>query len=200
MFEQVGDPEGLSETRTLDEDGLHWGRLITARSEREDEPGPWFCPPRPIEPAHFDHLAQDLRAAGAHAAQGQAEELVGAVASFHYSFVRLHAFHCANQCLTMSLVNRLLTQTHGAGIPHLVLDHLALRLSRPAFVRVFRRAVDAYLVVDDSPARRLNILQQRKQRAFDLIERVGDCATDEDVAALCADDPEAAGWALLAGA
>ena len=139
------------------------------------------------------HLGRATRCA----TDGRPEELVDAVASFHHGLVRLHPFHCANQCLSMNLVNSLLCSTHGAGIPHLVLDHLALRLSPAAYLEAFRRAVGAFMLTDDSPAQRLNILQQRKQRSFDLIERVAACGSQGDLDTLLAEDPEAARWSLL---
>ncbi len=197
LFDQLGDPEALAGERELTIDGLSWGRLVTARSERDDQFAPWFCPPRPIEPAHFDRLAHDLGQAARCAAREEHQDLVEAVASFHHGFVRLHPFHCANQCLAMSLVNDLLRRTDGAGIPHLVLDHWALRLSRPAYVELFARAVAAFVLVDDTPARRLSVLQERSRRSFDLVERVAACGSDSELDALLADEPEATQWALL---
>ncbi len=119
------------------------------------------------------------------------------MARLHWSFVRLHPFKTANQCLAMSLVNHLLWQLHGAGIPHLVLDHLALRLSRNAYERAFARALDGWLLRDPSPVRRTLELSSRKRRAFAILERLRQTRSLADAQAIVAEQEEDALLVLL---
>jgi hypothetical protein len=105
--------------------------------------------------------------------------------------VRLHPFHCANQSLAMNLVNAVLARARGAGTPHLLLDHLALRMSTDAYIEVFRRAVDGYALVEPDPARRLALLLERKRRSFAVIEQLSAGTASADV------DADGARWALL---
>ncbi|MBI4705831.1 MAG: hypothetical protein HY744_32460 [Deltaproteobacteria bacterium] len=197
LCRSLGDPDALGAERELELDGLPWGGVVTARSEKDERPGPWFIPPRPIRPEHFDWLARELGQAAAAAARAARPELVRAAARWHWGFVRLHPFHCANQSLAMNLVNAQLARSHGAGIPHLVLDQLALRLSAPAYEEAFRRATDAFLVAEPDPARRLSLLRQRWARASALVGRASAATGEADLGELCAADPEAARWALL---
>jgi hypothetical protein len=93
----------------------------------------------------------------------------------------------------MNLVNAVLCRSHGAGIPHLILDHLALRLSTRGYEKIFARAVSAWVVNDEDPVRRLAALRNRKTRSLSLIDR----SKTGDLRSLVTDDPDAARWALL---
>jgi hypothetical protein len=97
----------------------------------------------------------------------------------------------------MNLVGAVLARSHGAGMPHGILDHFALRLAPEAYERLFRRAVIAHVVVEDHPARRLVALERIRQRWFAMIERVERCDSDEQVHALIDEHPEDAAAALL---
>jgi hypothetical protein len=68
----------------------------------------------------------------------------------------------------MNVVNALLRKLGGAGIPHLVLDQLALRLDEAAYSRVFARAVNAW-TVRGSPLERYRALTERKSRYFAVL-------------------------------
>ena len=195
IYEDVGDPDASSAERDFSSDGVAWGRIVTARSEREAQPRPWFLPPRPILDAHFDVLRTALSGALHCADAGDADGAVRSIARFHQAFVRLHPFHCANQSIAMNLANAALRQVHGAGIPHFILDHLALRTSTDAYEKIFSRAVSAWLVKDDDPARRLGTLSERKRRALSLIDR----SKGGELRALALQDPDAARWALVNG-
>jgi hypothetical protein len=197
LARSLGDPGALDAERELELDGIGWGGVTTARSERDEQAGPWFCPPRPMTAEHFELLQGALGAACAAAAQGDRPTTTRALGRFHYAFVRLHPFHCANQSLAMNLVNAVLRSVQGAGIPHLVLDHLALRLKPDAYQQVFARAVAAYSVVDSNPAGRLATLQSQVQRYFTLLERLAACSSDEAIEARCTQAPDAARAALL---
>jgi hypothetical protein len=41
------------ERRLVDDDGLSWGEVVTGRGPDDSADAAWFCPPRPIEPAHW---------------------------------------------------------------------------------------------------------------------------------------------------
>jgi hypothetical protein len=193
----AGQPGDQPQELSFEDDGLAWGRIIVARAEQDDQARPWFCPPRPWQEAHSDFLFAQLKAADEAEATGARADAVAALARFHQGFVRLHPFHCANQCLAMNLVNAMLSRVAGSGIPHLLLDHLALRMSAEAYERVFDAAVRAFAVVEDDPAKRLNVLRERRSRSFSLIDRLGACTTDAQAREALRADPEAAAWALV---
>jgi hypothetical protein len=161
--------------------------VVTARSERDETPAAMFCPPRPIERAHLELLRAELAQA---ATATDAQAAMSAAARFHQAFVRLHPFHCANQSLAMNLVNAVAKRAHGAGLPHLLLDHLALRLSTGAYQEVFGRAIRSFALCEPDPARRLGELLERKRRSLALIERLASGQAPSG-------DPDAARWALL---
>ena len=194
---ELGDPGALDAERALTLGGLDFGGVVTARSERDAEAGPWFCPPRPLTDAHFELLRSELRTAWTVAANGDREQTTRSLGRFHYAFVRAHPFHCANQSLCMNLVNAVLCRSHGAGIPHLVLDHLALRFTPDAYERVFRRAVAVYAQAEADPGRRLASLALPQQRYFSLLERMAANDSEAEIDRLCASEPEAARAALL---
>jgi hypothetical protein len=194
LHASVGDAEALAD-RACREDGVDWGRVVLARGEHDAAPRPWFCPPRPVTHAHFEALHGALASA---AASSASESLVPALARFHRLFVRLHPFSCGNQSLAMAIVNALAARALGAGIPHLLLDSMALRLEAGAYERLFARAVGAWCVPDADPARRLATLLARKRAAFALVRRMGAGASDDEARALVAADPAGARAALFA--
>ncbi len=190
LCRDLGEPDALDGTAVLD-DPLPWGRIVVARSERDDDPARWFVPPRPIQPAHFTALREALH----EALRASGDEVLAPLARFHQSWVRLHPFGCCNQSLAMNLVNAVLAQSHGAGIPHLILDHLALRLGRASYAEAFRRAVAAHVVPAADAATRLAILIERKHRSNRVIARLaaGEAAGDDDGARWALLSPGAAG-------
>lgn len=195
---ELGDPGATLPTREHRAGELSWGRVVTARSEKDELPAPWFCPPRPLTWAHFEHLHEALSTAANAAESGERDVVIDGLARFHQAWVRLHPFHCANQSVAMNVVGALLARSHGAGIPHGILDHFALRLATEPYVRLFRRAVAAHLLVDHHPAKRYARLAERRDRSFSMIERIEACASDEAARVLIAENPEAARAALLA--
>jgi hypothetical protein len=197
LASSLDDPEALaSARRTSDASGVSWGSLVTARAEGDEREGPWFCPPRPLSSAHFEALRAHL----ADASSAEPDRAVLSLAQFHWSFVRLHPFACANQCVAMSIVNHMLRESHGAGMPHHVLDHLALRFSSAAYTRAFQTAVRAWLVRDESPVRRTLELVARKRRAFDLLRGVEGAASASEAGRLVAERPEDSLLVLLSEA
>ncbi len=104
-------------------------------------------------------------------AAGDRSGTLSALARFHQRFVRLHPFKAANQSLCMNVVGYVLGLSHGAGMPHTILDHFALRLSEPAYERVFATAAEVGIVTG-SAAERWRLLAERKRRAFDFIAKI----------------------------
>jgi hypothetical protein len=94
-------------------------------------------------------------------------------------------------------VNSVLRRARGVGIPHHVLDHLALQLPELAYAQVFERAVDAWSVSDSSPVRRTLELVRRKRRAFALLHGFGRTASLDDARKLVKSDREAARLVLI---
>lgn len=158
---------------------LSWGHVVTARADADAAPAPWFCPPRPLEVGHFEELARSLARALDAVGRADAVLALSELAILHWQLIRLHPFGFANQCLAMSLVNGSLRRLHGAGIPHLVLDHLALTLPVDEYTEVFARAVEAWLVRGAAVQRTLELVS-RKRRAFGLLEALrGTTSRDE---------------------
>src|SRR5690606_33238020 len=176
---RAGDPASLEPREIVDADGLSWGRVVHGRAIDDAESGAWFCPPRPMRPEHFDKLFSAYGAARRAAETGDAARAVQELALFHHRFVRLHPFRCANQSLSMNLVNGMLGRSHGAGIPHLILDQLALRLDAEAYARVFALAVEEHLVTGE-PLERWRVLLGKKAAAYAFIERLRTTRTDRE--------------------
>ncbi len=191
------DHEALAATRdVVDENEVPWGRVVTGRALEDKVDAAWFCPPRPLSAEHFSALFGAFFEAANAAGRADHDGTVAELARFHYRFVRLHPFRCANQSLAMNLLNLVLTRSHGAGVPHLMLDHFALRLSERRYLEVFARAVAAHCVTG-SAAQRWAALRAQKQRAYALIERLQRAPNRRAAEQLAAADPEAAQAALI---
>jgi hypothetical protein len=191
------DPEALLRQRTLsDPDGVEWGSVVYGRAVDDDKDNVWFCPPRPLLPAHFEKLFQALSNAREHAFGATRTDQVEELARFHYRFVRLHPFRAANQSLCMNLVNLLLSEQRGSTLPHLLLDQFALRLSESAYVRVFARAVQAN-AVNGTTAERWAELRDIKTRAYALIEQLKTASDLATARRLAEANPQAASAALI---
>lgn len=197
LYTVIGDPEA-SKPRVHVEDGLDWGRVVIARADQDAQAAPWFCPPRPLSPAHLAAVFGPLAAALQAAAAGDRAAVVRELATFHLRFIRLHPFRCANQCLAMSAVNHVLRRSHGAGMPHLVLDHLALRVTPVAYRKIFANAVACYVVEGQSTSSRFAELAKRQRRAFACIDRVATAGSLARALAIVAEDCNVARLALFA--
>jgi hypothetical protein len=197
LSRSLADPDSLAPARSVTtDDGLSWGRVVTARADKDEHAAPWFCPPRPFGAPHFETIRLALAGARTAARDGRKADAVRGLSSVHWRFVRLHPFMSGNQSVAMGLVNAVLRDAFGAGIPHLVLDHLALRLSLPAYERVFTRAVRSWLLVDESPVRRALELAGRRRRIFGFLEALR-AARPEEIAELIAARSTDAELALL---
>jgi hypothetical protein len=170
LARSVDDEDALADARAVDLEGQQWGRVVIARADGDEGAAPWFCPPRPFGAPHLDAIRNALWAALAAAHRGDTRGAVRHAAGVHFRFVRLHPFMSGNQSVAMGLVNGVLRAVYGVGMSHLVLDHLALRLSLPAYEQVFERAVEAWLLADESPVRRALELATRRRRVFAFLE------------------------------
>jgi len=197
VAELAGDPEALAPRRDhTDETGLSWGRIVTAQAEHDPAPAPWFCPPRPLTPPHFRSLFESLARATTSADASLVLETSSELADFHQKFVRLHPFRAANQSLAMNLVNGVLRRVAGAGMPHLILDQLALRLSATAYRRLFALALTGY-AMPGPPLARYQRFVEKRTRWFALIESLNAADDLEQARLIAAGRPEDARAALL---
>jgi hypothetical protein len=96
----------------------------------------------------------------------------------------------------MNLVNALLHKLHGIGIPHLVLDQLALRFDEAAYARLFARAVNGWTATG-SPLERYRALTERKARYFSLLGALERVTNLDEARALVRARPDDAALALL---
>jgi hypothetical protein len=181
LARSLGDEESLLSARELAEEGMSWGRVVTARADADPASAPWFCPPRPFGEGHFDAVRRALSAAREAAGSGRPAAVIRQAARVHWRLIRLHPFMSGNQSVAMGLVNGVLRAELGAGIPHLVLDHLALRLSLPAYEQAFARAVTAWLLPEANPVHRTLELALRRQRVFRFLEALRDANDDDSV-------------------
>jgi hypothetical protein len=197
LAELSGDPTAALGRREHHDADLDWGRITTGSAEGDREPLPWFVPPRPITDAHVALLFGSFSAAVASAASHERAATLEHLADFHQRFVRLHPFRACNQALVMNLVNAVLARVTGAGMPHLLLDHVALRFSPVAYRRLFALAAEEWCVTG-APAERLGELLRKKGEYFALVGQLTG-ATDAQAARVAAEmSPAAARLALLA--
>jgi hypothetical protein len=169
LAERAGDPECLLPARAIESDGLSWGEVVTGRAAGDKQDAAWFLPPRPLTDGHFHALFEAYRNALAAYDANDAERGTRELSRFHYRFVRLHPFRCANQSLSMNLVNLALSRTRGAGMPHLLLDQLALRFTLPAYERVFALAVEQYALAGE-PLERWRAHREKKAMSYGFIQ------------------------------
>jgi hypothetical protein len=196
LYQTLGEPEAALPRRLQSPEGLELGRLVRGKAATDSAASLWFCPPRPLRQGHLSALRQSLAVAERDAERDPAACLA-ALAAFHQGFVRLHPFHCGNQSIAMNLVNRVATRALGAGLPHLMLDHLALRLSRGGYARLFERAARAYADPQSNGAARHLRLASHRTRTFELLRRLDEAPTLDAAWALTRADAEAARLLLL---
>jgi hypothetical protein len=197
LAESVHDEGALAAERELFVDNVALGQVLTARSEEESLARPWFLPPRPLTDAHFEGLLHTLEQA--HAAQRAHEPhaALQALARFHYRFVRVHPLPSANQSLSMSFVNVVLRRLFGVGMPHLLLDQLALRFEPHAYQSLFARAVRAWVAPWPSPAERLRHLMHQRQELESFVHAIAESGSLLSARALMVTRPGGAELSLL---
>jgi hypothetical protein len=197
LAESVSDPEAVGRERQTALDGLELGRVVHARAEDEVASRPWFLPPRPLLDDHFSTLAVELRSAAVAEAQHDVPGALAALAAFQYRFVRIHPLPSANQSISMCFVNAALRRLLGAGIPHLLLDQMALRFSLSAYQQLFARVALAWSRPWPNAAERQRQLLRMRQELNAFVSELSGVDSLLEARALLADRPEAARLALL---
>jgi hypothetical protein len=200
LADSVSDQEALAPERQLSLEGLDYGRVVQGRSSEELQPRPWFLPPRPLSAEHWAALVSDWQTAWQAQGRGDIGGLLRSLAAFHYRFVRTHPLPSANQSLSMSFVNRLLRPALGIGVPHLLLDQLALRFELPAYERLFARAARTWSRPWPSATDRLRSLLRMRSELNEFVSKVGAVTSVIEARALLIDEPHGAELALLASA
>lgn len=204
LAESAGDAGALVNERRLERDGLDLGQVVYGRAEEEgaSQARPWFLPPRPLEDAHFEALLRDLAAADAAEKARDVPAALAALGAFQYRFVRIHPLPSGNQSLSMCFVNRALQRLLGSGIPHLLLDQLALRFELSAYQRLFARAARVWSAWPHSAAgvtssERLRHLIRMRTELNDFVSALGNSLTLIEARALVGEQPGGAEVALL---
>ena len=148
--------------QVFQDQGVNWGRLVKSRSRTDKQDSDWFLPPRPMINDHWYLLWQSWLEA---TLSTDSIECVTQLAYFHWYFVHLHPFGCANQSLAFAMVNSILNRVLGSGIPHLILDHLAMRFDSTDYVKLFKRAVTSWTTTESKSLARH---QERSQKRLEL--------------------------------
>jgi hypothetical protein len=177
--------------------GINWGSLVSARTHSEEHDQDWFLPPRPMQETHWERLSEAWKAASCATEALDPPGAIREAASFHWYFVHLHPFACANQSLSFALVNYILRGATGSGIPHLVLDHLALRIPRPGYEQLFSRAAKVWSTPESEPALRHRDRMQKRQRLDGFIARLNSASDLKSARAIVDADQGGARLALL---
>jgi hypothetical protein len=198
LAESVSDPEALGDERLLTFERLELGRVVQARAEEEPLARPWFLPPRPLRDEHFAVLTAELKRAADAEARRDLPGALAALAAFQYCFVRFHPLPSANQSLSMCFVNAALRRLLGIGIPHLLLDQLALRFSLAAYQELFARATRAWSAPWPSPAERSRQLLHMRGTLNGIVSELSQAPSLLEARALLSEHPRGAELALLA--
>jgi hypothetical protein len=198
LTRSLGDPAALDDERSLvDEAGTPWGQLVLGRARGDKQNASWFLPPRPILHRHLAAIFRDLENVELAVAKRDLDGALPGLADFHWHFIRLHPFSCANQSLAMSVVSALLSRVGSVGIPHLILDQLALRLDRDPYRRVVARAVSQYGGTGAGAPGRWNVLREKREAMEEFLRLVADATDENERAELPGRYPEKAASALL---
>ena len=200
LAESVSDEAALSDHRKLELEGLDWGQVVLGRAADERQSKPWFLPPRPLTTRHFETLLGELRAAWEASRRGDLQSALAALADFHFGVVRAHPLPSGNQSLAMSFVNAFLRPLLGIGIPHLLLDQLALRFDRAPYGRIFARAARVWAAPWPSATERLRSLLRMRGELNGFVTSLGQATSLIEARALMltGDDPSGPRLALLA--
>jgi hypothetical protein len=207
LAESVDDMDALADERQLQAGGLELGQVVRGRAKEEParEARPWFLPPRPLQIAHFEALLGDLRSADAAEKAHDLPAALAALGAFQYRFVRFHPLPSGNQSLSMSFVNAALNRLLGSGIPHLLLDQLALRFELSAYQRLFARAARVWSAWPHrapgvTSSERLRHLIRMRSELNDFVSALGNSLSLIEARAHMANRPDGAELALLSEA
>ena len=97
----------------------------------------------------------------------------------------------------MSFVNALLRPLLGIGIPHLLLDQLALRFDRAPYGRIFARAAHAWSAPWPSATERLRSLLRMRGELNAFVTNITTSTSLIEARALMQEEPQGAKLALL---
>jgi len=186
-----------SRSRKFSESATGWGRLVNARARAEAQARRWYLPPRPIDEGHWESLFGAWNRTVDAIEKRDLASGVGHLGRFHWYFVHLHPFACANQSLAFAIVNWVLNRLTGSGIPHLILDQLALRHECTEYTRLFARAVSNWTTAELEPAVRHLDRVRSRQVLDDFIAQLAATTTDSDADAIAHRNPASARLALL---
>ncbi len=197
LSKSVGIGELNSDDCEFYENKESWGRLVNGRSNSEEQVGDWFLPARPLKAAHWDLLWGTWELAMNAVEKHDPLNCVEHLGRFHWYFVHLHPFTCANQSLAFALVNCLLNRVNGSGIPQLVLDQLALRMTCEAYTRLFGRAVVTWSTSESGPLTRHKDRMQKRQVLDTFLSRLDESKVPPELMSVLREDPHGARLALL---
>jgi hypothetical protein len=175
----------------------YWGRLIKGRARSDEQAGDWFLPARPLEAAHWELLWGAWSSAMNAVSEHEPSNCVEQLGRFHWYFVHLHPFACANQSLAFALINCLLNRVVGSGIPQLVLDQLALRVNCEEYTRLFGRAVASWCTCETGPLTRHKDRMQKRQVLERFLTRLDESKTRTGLTSVLRENPQGARLALL---
>ncbi len=199
VMASIGDAEATQAPRAFrDAEGIDWGQVVRGRAPRDPDVAEWYCLPRPLGAGHFERLFATFRELLRAAERGDQKAAVEHAARFHWHFVHLHPFRCANQCIAMNLINAGLSPLLPSGLPHLILDQFALRVCLQAYPQLFARAVATYSFESTSASERYRRYRELRHQTFWLMKELARSPTDEAALALLSTHPEQARAALLA--
>jgi len=190
--------EGMQHAQQdTEHDGENWGTIIMARSRGDARDAEWFVPPRPMGNRHFELLWKSWSRALAAANERALYSAVSELGVFHWLFVRLHPFACANQSLAFTLVNCVLKRLLGCGIPQLILDQVALRHGYSEYAQLFGRAVTFWQTNAESGLERQKERIQKRQALDHCIAAIASAKSEAEAYLTVEQNPEAAQLALL---
>jgi hypothetical protein len=175
----------------------NWGAVIIARSRGDARDAEWFVPPRPMGSRHFELLWKSWSRALAAANEQAFGAAISELGGFHWLFVRLHPFACANQSLAFTLVNCVLKRLLGCGIPQLILDQVALRHGYPEYTRLFGRAVTFWQTKAENGLERQKERIQKRQALDHCIAAIASAKSEAEAELTVEQNQEMAQLALL---
>jgi hypothetical protein len=167
-------------SRAFGSSEINWGNLVVGRSRAETQSREWYLPPRPIVDGHWDALFRAWASALESIERQDAAGGTAHLGRFHWYFVHLHPFTCANQSLAFAIVNWGLNRLVGSGIPHLILDQLALRHDCTDHGRLFARAVSNWTTNESEPAVRHMSRVQKRQTLDEFMAQLGAAANADE--------------------
>jgi len=197
LSESLGIGEMKGDNYEYYDNDVFWGQLVRGRSRSDEQSDDWFLPPRPFKPAQWELLWGSWASAMNSVSRHDLSDCITHLGRFHWYFVHLHPFACANQSLVFALVNCLLNRIAGSGIPQLVLDHWALRMDCKAYTRLFCRAVTHWITSESGSLTRHRDRMQKRQVLDGFLVRLDEPKAQTELDSVSSGDPQGAQLALL---